>query len=224
MVQGASGTNVIAFKYKDGVIAAMDTGSCYGRIVLNNTERILKLTENCIVLFTGSLGDIQYLKKLVKNEIENEEFESIDPQGIHKMIQRILYAQRSKATPLNVSAIVAGLNKKNNKVFEATDSIGRMLGAVNSKGNFWFDSSVTLNFCSHLVHPIIREKSSEEMSKQEAIQLAEECFRVLCYRDCRATNVIQIGLVSKEGVEIMEPYALKTDWSIGIRESEIILE
>lgn len=223
-MQGITAINAIAFKYKNGVIAALDTGTCYGTTRFSNTQRIFKPTKDCVCLFTGVLSDIEFLKKFVKQELESEEDRTMDPQGIHKMIQRILYQKRSEGTPLPVQVIVCGLNKKQNTIFSNTDEKGRMIGAINSKGNFWFESSIALSFSSHLSLPILRNFDSEQLEKEDAVKLMEECFRILCYKDCRSTNQIQMAVIDEQGVSISEPYSVRTDWMIGLREGEVLLQ
>jgi len=54
--------------------------------------------------------------------------------------------------------------------------------------------------------------------------LMEECFRILCYKDCRSTNQIQMAVIDEHDVSISEPYCVRTDWMIGLREGEVLLQ
>lgn len=224
MQKGVFGTNAIGFKYKTGVIAAIDTGASYGMKVIYGIQDIFKATDDCIIVFSGLLSDVQFIRKFIKQEIESDVGRKMDPQGIHKMVQRILYQKRSEAAPISVSAIICGINRKKNEIFENTDEKGRMLGVVNSKGNFWFEDSVAISFSSNFVLPILRERNLDDLEKEEAVKLMEECFRILCYKDCRSTNNIQIGIVEEGNVEILEPYNISTDWMVGKQEEEILIE
>ncbi|ELA41924.1 uncharacterized protein VICG_01108 [Vittaforma corneae ATCC 50505] len=224
MQRGVFGINAIGFKYKNGVIAAVDTGASYGMKVVYGMQSVFKATDNCIIVFSGLLSDVQFLRKFIKQEIESDVGRKLDPQGIHKMIQRILYQKRSEAAPMNVSAIVCGINQKKNEIFESTDNKGRMLGVVNSKGNFWFEDSAAVSFSSNFVLPILRERDLDNLEKEDAIKLMEECFRILCYKDCRSTNNIQIGIVEEGNMEILQSYNISTNWMIGKQEEEILIE
>lgn len=224
MQRGVYGTNAISFKFRDGIIMGVDTGATYGGVSMGNMQRVFRITENCIAAFSGLLSDIQFLKKLLVDELESDDTRKMDPQGIHKMVQRILYSKRSQGRPMMVSVIVCGVNHKKNNVFETTDGAGRMIGVVNSKGNFWFDSSAALSFSSNFVLPILRERNLDDLSKEEAVALMEECFKVLCYKDCRSTNKIQIAIAGSDNVEIFDPYCIRTDWSAGMNEEEILLQ
>lgn len=221
MIPGVYASNAISFKFKDGIISGVDTGVTYGSVSMKNVQRVYKITDSCHVTFSGLVSDIQNLISLLSLELEKDSNYPVSPQGIHKMIQRILYMKRSEANPIWVSAIVCGINKKENKEFNSTDDLGRIIGAVNSKGSFWFDDCVALSFSSNVVLPILRSKDLTNMSKEEAIQLMEECFRILCYKDCRATNRIHIGILTSSGLEMSDAYCIKTDWKIGLIPGEI---
>jgi 20S proteasome subunit beta 7 len=223
MNRGLLGSTAIAFKYRDGVITATDTAVSYGSVSIPNMTKIFKITEKCIVSFSGKMADVHFLRNLVMQEISNDERE-MDPQGIHKMIQRIMYSRRSRNEPLLISALVIGVHMKENKMFQSTSEDGRFVGAVNFKGNFWFDSSVATGIASHIALPLIREANVEEMSKEDAIAFMEHCLKILSYRDCRASNKIQIGIVENGQSSISESYAINTDWAIGLKEGEIVLE
>lgn len=223
MAGGLYGSTAIGFKYKTGILIATDTSAAYGSLALPNVSRIYKLTDSCLAAFSGKISDVQYLHKIVSAEIQNDS-RPIDPQGVHKLIQRIVYSRRSELKILEVSVLVCGINKKKNTAIESTDSTGRMIGVVNSKGNFWFDGCVATGIASHLVLPVLREKNTEELSKEEATAAMEECLRILCYKDCRASNVVQIAFCEENEAVVAEPYSLGTDWSIGLREDEIVLQ
>lgn len=223
MQSGVVGTNAVAFKFNKGVIVAVDTSASYGRMALPNIQRVFKATENCVVVFSGLMSEIQFLERFIKEEIASEEERKMDPQGIHKMIQRIMYQKRCEAAPFAVSVIVCGVNEKENVVFKSTDEQGRMIGAVDSKGNFWFDKCVAISFSAHFALPMLREKEHVNLERGEAISLMEEVFKILCYKDCRSSNNIQIAVIEKDKVDILDPYSIPTDWMIGKREDEILI-
>lgn len=223
-MQGVTGINAIAFKYRDGVIAGVDTGATYGKRAVYGIQSVFRATDECLIVFTGLLSDVQFLRRFIKEELEADVRRKMDPQGIHKMIQRILYSKRSELEPLAVSVIVCGMNKKENEIFEATDEKGRIIGVANSKGNFWFDDSAAISFSAHFALPLIRAKNLDELDREGAMKLMEECFRIMCYKDCRATNVIQIGFVEEKETGILEPQCVQTEWGIGQREDEILVE
>lgn len=224
-MNGLLGINAVAFKYRDGVIAAVDTAATYGHLTVRGIQEIFQPTRECLVVFTGLLSDVQFLKRVIRQEIEEDDGREMDPQGIHRMVQRVLYQKRSKGTPLGISVIVCGFKEntmahKTFALFNSDDPSGRVLGVVNEKGNFWFENAVATSFSSNFVLPLLRAQELETLGREDAIKAIEECFRVMCYKDCRATNSVQIGIVEASGVEVLPVRLVETDWLVGKQENE----
>nr|AGE95445.1 26S proteasome beta-type subunit [Encephalitozoon cuniculi] len=221
-----TGTTVVSFRYRDGVIMGADTRGSYGRLAkLSGVQRIFKVGDQTLLGMSGEISDMQYLVKTL-TILTQEDNRRIDPKGYHKMIQRILYSARSKISPLNLSVCVGGLNAASDGD-RRTHTREKMLGCVNHLGNFYFSDVVCTGIGGYLVLPFLRsrvEGREEEIAREEAIGLVEEAMRILCYRDCNASNEIQVGYVDDQGVHISDPYQIKTNWDVGLREDEIVIE
>jgi hypothetical protein len=50
------------------------------------------------------------------------------------------------------------------------------------------------------------------MSEAEARTLAEECMKVMYYRNTRSSSKIQVAVVTDAGVKIGDAYELETRW------------
>lgn len=221
---GVMGSTVVCFKYNNGVVMASDNSTTYGSLCLQNFKKIYKLTNNCMVGFSGNISDAQYLHQLIINEI-NKESRIMDPQGIHKMVQRIIYNRRSELNLLQISVIICGINLKENNHFKnATDESGKMIGVVNSKGNFWFDTYAATGIASHLILPILREEMSENLTKEEASNLMKRCMKILCYKDCNASHNIQMMWCESTGILEEKVMPLETNWELAINNNETVLQ
>lgn len=67
-------------------------------------------------------------------------------------------------------------------------------------------------FGTYLGIPLLRKAWRQGLSAEEARKILEDAHRVLLYRDGRTLNKFQIAKVTADGVNISEPYSLKTDW------------
>lgn len=112
-----------------------------------------------------------------------------------------MYQRRNKGNPLWNQLLIAGY--KNDSPF---------LGYVDLIGTAYEENFISTGFGAYLAMPLIREKWSADMEEGEAIALVEDCLRVLFYRDCRASNRIQIAKATAEGVVVSEPYQISHDW------------
>lgn len=204
-------TSTLAFKFRDGVIVTADTAVSYGRLAMTKLNRIFVI-NNTIITFNGAVGDFLFVKKTLEAELEQDK-RYVDSKGIFKLLQLFMYAKRSEAKPKFCSILVAGKDKHGNP----------FIGAITSKGVFWEDSAVASGFASHLILPLLRDKNTEEMSLEEAKQFALELNKVLVYKDCIASNKIQMAILNKtEKVEILNE-TVPTSWSIAHKFEEIKL-
>ncbi len=221
---GVSGSTVVCFKYNNGIVMASDTGANYGSLCMQNFKKIYKVTDNCITGFSGSISDHQYLHQLILQEI-NRDPRKLGPQGIHKLVQRIIYNKRSELKPLNISIIIAGINKSKNEHFEnATDDQGRFIGVINSKGNFWFDSYAATGIASHLILPILRDEKPEDLTKDQAAILVKRVMKILCYKDCNASNKIQIVWCEHNNILFENNVSLDANLELAINPDETVLQ
>ncbi|WEL38578.1 proteasome type-4 subunit beta [Encephalitozoon hellem] len=221
-----TGTSVVSFKYKDGIIMGADTRGSYGRLAkYSGIQRMFKFGDKTLIGISGEVSDMQYLVKTL-NILTEEDNRGIDPKGYHKIIQRILYSARSRISPLNLSVCVGGINAGHERGC-AISNEKKMLGCVNHLGNFYFSDVICTGIGNYIALPFLRSKvegREDEITREEATSLIEETMRILCYRDCNASNEIQIGYADSQGVHISDPYPLETNWDIGIREDEIVIE
>ncbi|KAK6089390.1 hypothetical protein P3W45_001636 [Vairimorpha bombi] len=208
------GSGIISFKYKDGVITASDTQASYGSLCkFTNLTRIYKLSPNTLVSLSGEVSDIQ---KLVSTlfKIKESDPVGLSTSGYLNLVQSILYNKRNRVEPYNVSVNILGYDNK------------LVLGAVNHLGLVYEDDIVSTGLSSMIALPYLRsilEGRSNEISREEAIKIAEDAMRIMCYKSCRHSNQIQIGIIEKEYINISEQYSLSTNWEMAVKENEIMI-
>ncbi|KAF9763743.1 putative proteasome subunit beta type-7 [Nosema granulosis] len=212
----------IAFKFKDGIIMACDTQGSYGSLAkYRDIRRLVKLSPTTLSCFAGEVSDCQNLIGTLQMIIE-EDKQQMSPSGFHRLTQRIIYKARSRMEPYNVSVVIGGLQKDTSNE-QVVDEKGRVLGGINHLGNPHFSEAVSTGMASYIALPFLRSIELSELSREEAIKVAEEALRIMCYRSTRNSNRIQIGVVDSNGVEISEPYTFETKWEMGLLPGEQIL-
>lgn len=202
-----TGASVLAIKYKDGVLMMADTLASYGGLArFKDVQRVHKVNNNTLLGGSGEFSDFQYitnnlLKELILTDHITDDGYSRGPKEIHSYLSRVLYNRRSNMNPLYNQLIVAGVEEG-----ETT------LGAVDLYGSSYTDDILATGYGTYLAVPLLRKKWRADMEEAEAKALLEECMTVLFYRDCRTINRYHLGKVTAAGVEISEPYTLKTEW------------
>jgi 20S proteasome subunit beta 7 len=184
-----------------------DTLASYGGLArFKDVQRQTKINETTLLGGSGEFSDYQFitnnlLKELVLTDFIEDDGYSRSSAEVHSYLARVLYNRRSRMNPLYNQLIVAG--------FEGDKSF---LGAVDLYGSSYTDDLLATGYGTYLAIPILRKKHRVDMSEAEAKKLLEECMTVLFYRDCRTINRYHLGKVTAAGVEICDPYSLKTEW------------
>lgn len=124
------------------------------------------------------------------------------PSEYFNYLRAVLYSKRNKGNPLWNQIIVGGY----------TSGLGSFLGYVDLIGTAYEENYIATGYGAYLALPLIRERWSADMSEGEARALLEDCLRVLYYRDCKASNRIQIAKATESGTMVSEPYLISHDW------------
>eukprot|EP00742_Colponemidia_sp_Colp-10_P000569 GILJ01000622.1.p1 GENE.GILJ01000622.1~~GILJ01000622.1.p1 ORF type:complete len:244 (+),score=42.31 GILJ01000622.1:75-806(+) len=201
-----TGGSVVGIKYQDGVLIAADTLASYGTMArFKDIQRLQKVGQNTIIGVGGELSDFQYMKDILRDlevsDWAHDDDAPLTPHDICNWLGRVLYNRRSKMDPLWNQVVLGGF--ENGKSY---------LGVVDLLGTQYEDDHIATGFGTYLAKPLLRSRHRNDMTEQEAVQLLEDCMRVIYYRDCKATNKIQISKVTARGVEVSPAYALQTQW------------
>jgi len=99
------------------------------------------------------------------------------------------------------------------------------LGYVDLHGTGFEDYTLATGYGNYLARPILRNRvgGRDDITEDEARKMLEDCMRVLFYRDARTIDKVQWAKATAKGIEISEPYLIKTDWSIGSQPNELML-
>lgn len=201
-----TGTTVIGIKYSGGVMLAADTLASYGSLArYKDVRRLKQVGENTLIGASGEISDFQAIQEILENmhqsDLNEDDGYTKSPSEVYNYLRAIMYQRRNKGNPLWNQLLVAGF--RNETPF---------LGYVDLIGTAYEENFIATGFGAYLAIPLIREKWNPDMDEGEARGLLEDCLRVMFYRDCRASNRIQIAKATAEGTLVSEPYELETDW------------
>jgi len=190
---------------------AADTLCSYGSLAkYKDARRLVSIGEDDASFLIGAGGefsDFQFITDLLEqNALEDKmagELMSESGEAVWSYLRAVMYNRRNKMNPLWNDVLVAGYDKEEKTAF---------LGLVDKIGTAYKDDILATGFGSYLALPILREKWRADMEEGEARALLEDCLRVLFYRDCRASNRVQIAKATADGTLVSEPYEIETSW------------
>ncbi|ORZ40385.1 nucleophile aminohydrolase [Catenaria anguillulae PL171] len=205
-----TGTSVVAFKFKDGIIMATDCLASYGSLArFRNMERMTPVGQHTIVGASGDVSDFSYIKhqldQLMIDEYESADGHTLGPRNVYEYLHRVMYHRRSQFNFLWNTLLVGGI--KDGEKF---------LGCVDMKGVTYTSPTIATGFGAYLAQPILRkavEGREDQIDEAEARKIMDKVMRVLFYRDARSLNKIQVSVVTEKGVDVSEPRTLQTEWA-----------
>lgn len=209
-----TGTSVIAIRYKDGIVMAADTLASYGSLArFFKTERLLKVGGNTLIGVSGDVSDFQNLThtldKLQVSEFVQGDGHALQAPHIHEYLANLFYQRRNKMNPLWNSVVVAGVDPVSGEKF---------LGYTDLQGTTYQSDTIATGFGSYLATPLLRKQLENDressLTKEEAVKIIQDSLRVLYYRDARSLDRVQHAIITKEGVEVTEPYTIDSNWDV----------
>jgi 20S proteasome subunit beta 7 len=103
----------------------------------------------------------------------------------------------------------------NNSIMGGVTKDGeKYLAVIDMLGNTYEGNHLVTGLAHYFNNVLFANKWRPDISESEARSLIEECLRVLFYRDCKASDRIQITKITKEGVTLEEPYQLTSEWDL----------
>jgi len=211
-----TGTSVLAFKYKDGIMMAADNLASYGSLArFKDIQRLHPVGASTVIGAGGDMSDFQQLQstldEILIDELTHDDGHTLGPTEIYSFLSNLMYSKRSKFDPYWNSILVGGF--KDGKSF---------LGYVDLLGTTYSASTLATGYGLHIAQPLLRkavEGRETTLTEDEAREIMRTCMRVLFYRDARSLNKFQIATVTANGVKIGESEHVETSWGFaeGIR-------
>lgn len=208
------GSSVIGMRYKDGLIIAADTRLNYGSIAkfFNIDNRVQRVNANTLMSSAGEYSDFQEVirtlkEKALEDVLDNRSY--LGPKEFTNYLSSMHYYRRNKMNPYWNYTVIGGIDWDAKPVLYGIDQFGTLLTAD------YMLMGMAQYFCHSIIAPLY-PKNYEEMTRDQAIALIEDCFRTLFYRDTRAGNNIKFGVMEvKDGMAVYDEFErlIKTEWN-----------
>lgn len=106
----------------------------------------------------------------------------LNAKNIYGYLTKIMYAHRTKQTPLWNSLVVGGMVSKE-----------PFLGYVDMQGTTYQSSTIATGYGAYIAQPLLRkavEGNEKTLTEEQAIVILNDAMRVLFYRDARSLNKV----------------------------------
>ncbi|WP_440060263.1 archaeal proteasome endopeptidase complex subunit beta [Thermogladius sp. 4427co] len=185
---------VIGIRTVDGVVLAGEKRLTYDGFVLSkNVKKIFPVTDRVAVGFAGLAGDINYLYRILRVEAKLYELEhgrEIRARSLAKLLSVILYSY--KLFPMLTEVVVGGFDE------------GPGLYVLDPVGSLIEEKYAALGSGSQLALGIIEQNYKEDMSVEDAKNLAVKAILEAIERDVLSGDGVDLLILTREGVRSEE--------------------
>ncbi len=191
------GTTTVGLVCKDGVVLATEKRATMGNFVASRrAKKIYRITDRIAMTTAGSVGDAQFLARLIKveanlYEIRKEEEPTV--RAVATLLSNLLNSVRY--FPYLVQLLVGGVDKTGAKIY-SIDPIG---GAIEE-----FDIVAT-GSGSPMAYGVLEDNYREDLSVDEAVELAIRAIYSAMKRDSASGDGIDVVKITKQDYVELKP-------------------
>ena len=183
------GATAVGITYDGGVVFASEKRIAYGNfLVSKNTKKTFQITPKVGAACAGLVADMQILSlqisalaKIRKMELKRD----VPPNSIAKMMSNMMYERRF--FPLLTQVIVGGVVDK--PIIYTLDPLGSVLP----------DEYAAVGTGAEMALGVLDPQFKENMSEQEAVDLAVKAVRSATMRDSFSGDGIDVMVINKDG-------------------------
>jgi len=181
------GATAVGIAFDEGVVFASERRIAYGNfLVSKNTKKTFQITPRVGAACAGLVADMQILSLQISALAKIREMElkrDVPPNSIAKMMSNMMYERRF--FPLLTQVIVGGVVDK--PVIFTLDPLGSVLP----------DDYAAVGTGAEMALGVLDPQFKENMTEQEAIDLATKAVRSATLRDSFSGDGIDILVINK---------------------------
>ncbi len=186
------GAATVGITFENGVVIGAEKRVLWGYTVVSKTgKKVFPITDNIVVGSAGVSGDYQMLSSFLvaeSNLFELENRRAITVNAAAQLLSNILFSR--KYMPYLTQTLIGGV-----------DSDGSHLYSLDLAGSLIKETYAAVGTATSLVLGVLEANYREDLSKEEAIELAVKAIRSAARRDSMSGEGIDLLIVTPEGIE-----------------------
>ncbi|MFP3132482.1 MAG: hypothetical protein RXQ77_04060 [Candidatus Nanopusillus sp.] len=198
----SSGTTIVAIKFKNGVLIASDRQTTAGMMVYHNkTQKLHQITDNILMGAAGLVGDIQALVKILQSNLKLKYLRSKNEPTAEEAANFLSTLMNYyKWFPFFSEVIIVGKDNDDYNIYSIDEA-----GGLEKFDNFTSTGSGMV-----FALGVLETEYKENMSEEEAKELAKKAILAAIKRDLGSGYGIEIWTLTKEGLK-KELYEVKEE-------------
>jgi 20S proteasome subunit beta 5 len=207
--QYKKGTTTLAFKFKEGIIVAVDARASMGSFIgSNKVRKVIEINDYLLGTMAGGAADCMYWERLLASQCrlyELQHNEKLTVRGASKMLLNSIMRYRGRG--LSMGTMVAGcdISTGNTDLYFVDDDGIRIQGEMFSIGSG-----------SPYAYGVLDTHYKYDMTLEQAVDLGIRAIINATFRDSGSGGVVRIYYVHKSGwkiihdaLDVSEQYLMK---------------
>ena len=191
------GTTTVGLVCRDGVVLATEKRATMGNLIASRTaKKIFQIADRVAMTTAGSVGDAQFLARLIKVEANLYEIRrerKLTVRALATLTSNLLNSYRS--FPYLVQLLIGGLDERGGSIY-SIDPIG---GAIEEK------EVVATGSGSFTAYGVLEDRFTPELTVDEAVELAVRAIYSAMKRDSASGDGIDVVKITKDKFHQLTP-------------------
>lgn len=184
------GTTTLAFKFRHGVIVAVDSRASAGRyLASNDVNKVIEINPYLLGTMSGSAADCQYWERLLAKECRLYRLRNnhrISVAAASKLLSNMMLGYRGMG--LSMGSMICGWDKEGPGLYYVDDNGTRLSGRMFSTG------------CgSSFAYGVVDSGYREDMTVEEAYELGRRGIAHATHRDAYSGGVVNMYHMQEDG-------------------------
>jgi len=189
-VKMVHGTTTLAFKFKGGVIVAVDSRASAGAYIASQTvKKVIEINPFLLGTMAGGAADCSYWERYLGMRcrlFELEAKERISVAGASKILSNITYQYKNRG--LSMGTMICGWDKKGPQIFYVDSDGQRMPGSLFSVGSG-----------STFAYGVLDTGYRYDLETEEAYDLARRAIFAATHRDAYSGGIVRVYHIDETG-------------------------
>ncbi|MHA1238095.1 MAG: archaeal proteasome endopeptidase complex subunit beta [Candidatus Odinarchaeia archaeon] len=190
-----TGTTTLGLVFKNGVVLGSESRVSEGYYVASKTgQKVLKIDEHIGMTIAGAVADAQAMVDQARVLVKLyylDRYRKISVKAAAKLISNILFEQRPFY--MQAALIVGGI-----------DDTGAHIYSLDAAGSLIEDKYTSTGSGSVMAYGVLEDSFKEDLTEEEAVEVAVRAIRAAIQRDIFSGNRINIAVITDKGFKYVK--------------------
>lgn len=197
------GTTTVGVVCKDGVILGTDTRATMGNFVASkHAKKVYQITDNLAMTIAGGVAVAQRVVEILKVNASLYDLEKNRRMPISsaaRLVQSILFSNRSAGAPLPLQAIIGGYDETGPHVYN-----------LDPYGSLMEEIMVSTGSGSPYAYGVLEAQFKEDSTIDEMLSVVVRAVDSAMKRDVASGDSFDVAIINDEGFRELSPEEKKS--------------